>query len=144
MDRWTNGWTDIPSFTSAIDASQSVFSRVQATLQDAVLVGPLVGPSVGLLHLFSWIWLFRGLQRLITAPAQPHATEIAVYTALFDYTPSMKSLLSIINNDIIKKFGFHRLIGSTNQYLPSVWHFLYQILSFSLTLGSKVEAGTFT
>ena len=29
------------------------------------------------------ISLFRGLQSLRTAPAQPHATEIAVYTALF-------------------------------------------------------------
>ena len=29
------------------------------------------------------ILLFQGLQRLITAPAQPHVTEIAVYTALF-------------------------------------------------------------
>ena len=40
-----------------------------------------VGPSVSS-NFRSCISLFRGLQRLITAPAQPHATEIAVYTAL--------------------------------------------------------------
>jgi len=84
------------------------------------------------------ILLFQGLQRLITAPVQPHATEIAVFTALFDYTPSMMSLLSIINNEIIKKFGFHRLIGAKNQCIPSIWHFLYQIPSFSPTLYIKI------
>ena len=36
--------------------------------------------------LSSRISLFRGLQRLITAPAQPHATEKAVYTVLFFFS----------------------------------------------------------
>ena len=48
-----------------------------------VLVRLLVVPSVGYIYFQSRILLFWGLQKLITAPAQPHATEIAVYTALF-------------------------------------------------------------
>ena len=45
-----------------------------------------VGRSVCLFtsSLWSRISLFRGLQRLITAPAQPHATDIAVYPALLN------------------------------------------------------------
>ena len=37
---------------------------------------------VGYIYFRLRILLFRGLQRLITAPAQTHATKIAVYTAL--------------------------------------------------------------
>ena len=64
-----------------------VFSRVHATLYPTVLVrrlvGRLVGRSVGrsVTHLF-----FRRFSGsfCITAPAQSHATDSAVYTALFD------------------------------------------------------------
>ena len=44
-----------------------------------------VRPSVGLFtsNFRSHISLFRGLQSCITAPAQPHATDVAVYPALF-------------------------------------------------------------
>ena len=41
------------------------------------------------------ISLFWGLQWLITAPTQPHATEIAVYTALF-----LSPIYYIRDNDI--------------------------------------------
>ena len=46
-------------------------------------IGRSIGPSVSYIYFLSQILLFWGLQRLITAPAQPHATKIAVYTALF-------------------------------------------------------------
>ena len=36
----------------------------------------------GYIYFWSRISPFRGLQELITAPAQPHVTEIAMYTAL--------------------------------------------------------------
>ena len=71
------------------------FSRVHATLQPALSVGRLVGWSVG--RLVGWSvgplvrWsvgnafvfsAFSGSFR-ITAPAQSHATDSVVYTALF-------------------------------------------------------------
>ena len=52
-------------------------TRLYKTLCRSV-VGHLV-----YIYFWSCILLFRSLQRLNTAPAQPHATEIAVYTALF-------------------------------------------------------------
>ena len=58
-------------------------TRVYKTL--CLSVGRSVGRSVRYIYFRSRILLFRGLQRLITAPAQPHATKIAVYTALFCY-----------------------------------------------------------
>ena len=46
-------------------------------------VGPSVSPLVRYIYFQSRILLFWGLQWAITAPAQLHATEIAVYKALF-------------------------------------------------------------
>ena len=43
----------------------------------------LVHWLAGYIYFRSRTSLFQGLQKLITAPAQPNATEIAVYTALF-------------------------------------------------------------
>ena len=67
----------------------SIFSRVHATLYVTMLVRRLVGPSV----ITSRFWLFRAkgradfsyilpLPSYHTAPAHPHATDAAVYTAL--------------------------------------------------------------
>ena len=47
-------------------------------------VRQLVYPLVRYIYVLSRILLFRGLQRAITAPAQLHATEIAVHTALLN------------------------------------------------------------
>ena len=63
-----------------LDASSHLYKRVCPSVGRSV--GPSVGRSVSS-NFWSRISLFRGLQRLSTAPAQPHATEIAVYTALF-------------------------------------------------------------
>ena len=49
-----------------------------------------VGRSVGYIYFQSRILLFQGLQRLITAPAEPHMTKKAVCTALFKYMASMR------------------------------------------------------
>ena len=43
-----------------------------------------IGPLVTSIF-FSHILMFWGLQWLITAPAQPHATEIALHTALLSF-----------------------------------------------------------
>ena len=51
-------------------------------------VGRSVRRSVRYIYFWSRISLFQGLQKLINAPAQPHATEIAVYTALLEIKPS--------------------------------------------------------
>ena len=58
-------------------------------------VGLSVGRSVSS-NFRSRISLFRGLQRLSTAPAQPHATEIAVYTALFYGNASILGVILVI------------------------------------------------
>ena len=59
-------------------------------------IGRYVGPSDGYIYFRLRILLFRGLQGLITAPAHPHATKIAVYTALF---------ITLLNADAAKKFN---------------------------------------
>ena len=46
-------------------------------------------------NFWSRISLFRSLQRLSTAPAQPHATEIAVYTALFFFLFSLFAKIAV-------------------------------------------------
>ena len=57
------------------------------------------------------ILLFRGLQRLITAPAQPNATEIAVYTALFNgaYDYEMRYKASIYTLHEVSMGRYYRL-----------------------------------
>ena len=75
--------TVLSFFHFALHPSFCLFSRVHATLYPTVsvrrLVGWLVGPSVGNAFVFL---AFSGSFR-ITAPAQSHATDSAVYTALF-------------------------------------------------------------
>ena len=60
------------------------FSYMHATLYDYVgwFVGQSIHPLVGRIYFWLSILLFQRLQWLITAPAQPHATDVAVYTAL--------------------------------------------------------------
>ena len=60
------------------DLSAVVFSRVHTTLYPTVSVHWLVGWSVG--NAFVFLAFFGQLR--ITAPAQSHATDSAVYTAL--------------------------------------------------------------
>ena len=57
-----------------------LFSCVHATLYVTILVGPLVGrySLLGFGHLE-----LKGEQISVTAPAHPHVTDAAVYTALF-------------------------------------------------------------
>ena len=61
-------------------------------------VGRSVRRSVGYIYFRSRILLFQGLQRLIIAPAQRHATKIAVYTgggaAAADSAPPTSYLLT--------------------------------------------------
>ena len=79
----------------------SVFSRVHATLYPTVSVRRLVGRSVGrsVTHLF--FWRFSG-SFCITAPAQSHATDSAVYTALFK--KNHKHCWSLRIEDHLKEF----------------------------------------
>ena len=69
-----------------------VFSRVHVTLYPTVSVRWSVGPSVrpSVTHLF-----FRRFSGsfCITAPAQSHATDSAVYTALFYFIAASKPSL---------------------------------------------------
>jgi len=65
------------------------------------------------------ILLFRGLQRLSTAPAQPHATEIAVYTALFHSRCSsvfvdIQSLSRSLSLSFSLAIFFYRVVKETN------------------------------
>ena len=62
-------------------------------------VGPSICPLVRYIYFWSGILLFQGLQWLITAPAQPHATKIAVYTALLLLLLNL-ALLSYNKSDI--------------------------------------------
>ena len=74
-------------------------------------VGRLVGLSVRYIYFRSWISLFRGLQRLITAPAQPHATKIAVYTALFSLSLSLSlSFITLSHIYPCRRTLFHYVI----------------------------------
>ena len=59
-----------------------------------------VGRAVRYIYLKLRISPFWGLQKLITAPAQPHATDVAVYTVLFLNQSQTQRLLKTIDKDI--------------------------------------------
>ena len=90
-------------------------------------VGPSVRRSVRYIYFRSRILLFQGLQRIITAPAQPHATKIAVYTAL----------LSLTSCD---EFYYERMFLNATHYLSPL---LYQI-SINVFVSNHLRLSVFT
>ena len=99
----------------------SIFSRVHETLYPALSVHQSVGPSVTLLfrHLFGLLphcSFQNALATSNTAPAHPHATEVATYPTSFHSSHSLQSitflfvyyisirLTNLFNNFIISQF----------------------------------------